>query len=63
MVSFWLICLYTNIKRFYLFLKFFLDVGHNQRGVFLRITEQTRSYRNAITSKLREASIQLSSAL
>jgi len=29
--------------------QFFLDVGRNQRGVFLRITEQTRYYRSAIT--------------
>jgi len=29
--------------------QFFLDAGQNQRGVFLRITEQTRYYRQAIT--------------
>nr|NP_001071804.1 PUR-alpha/beta/gamma protein [Ciona intestinalis]BAE06663.1 Ci-PUR-alpha/beta/gamma [Ciona intestinalis] len=28
---------------------FFLDVGHNQRGVFMRVTEQTRHYRSAVT--------------
>jgi len=29
--------------------QFFMDVGQNQRGVFLRVTEQTRYYRSAIT--------------
>nr|CAB3265315.1 PUR-alpha/beta/gamma protein [Phallusia mammillata] len=29
--------------------QFFCDVGQNQRGVFLRVTEQTRFYRSAIT--------------
>jgi len=29
--------------------QFFCDVGRNQRGVFLRVTEQTRYYRSAIT--------------
>ncbi|CAK8683118.1 transcriptional regulator protein Pur-beta-like [Clavelina lepadiformis] len=29
--------------------QFFLDVGQNQRGVFLRVTEQTRFYRSAVT--------------
>ena len=27
------------------------DAGQNQRGIFLRVTEQTRFYRQAITSK------------
>jgi len=29
--------------------QFFLDAGQNQRGIFLRVTEQTRFYRQAIT--------------
>merc|ERR1719370_616034 len=29
--------------------QFFLDAGQNQRGIFLRVTEQTRFYRRAIT--------------
>lgn len=33
-------------------IQFFLDAGQNQRGIFLRVTEQTRFYRQAITSKL-----------
>ena len=32
-------------------IQFFLDAGQNQRGIFLRVTEQTRFYRQAITSK------------
>ena len=38
-------------KTHYDSFQFFLDAGQNQRGIFLRVTEQTRFYRQAITSK------------
>ena len=41
---------YDMINTCYHF-QFFLDAGQNQRGIFLRVTEQTRFYRQAITSK------------